>query len=141
MSEILLALSDTEINACYDVAVQLRPAYTPEAFLAQVKKQMQADYQLACLIHDGEVCAIAGYRFLENLAWGKFLYVDDLVTAEKQRSKGYGKSLLEWLIGQAKANNCAQLELDSGVQRIDAHRFYARENMRHTSHHFSIRLK
>lgn len=138
MNEILLAKSDSEIKACYAVAVQLRPSYTPASFLAQVKKQQIEHYNLAYLKNNGQVCAIAGFRYLENLAWGKFLYVDDLVTAEQQRSKGYGKYLLDWLLEQARSNQCKQLELDSGVQRIDAHRFYAREKLQHTSLHYSI---
>ncbi len=140
MTEIFLAKSDSEINACYDVAVQLRPAYTKDSFLAQVQKQMSQNYKLAYLKNNEAVCAIAGFRYSENLAWGKFLYVDDLVTANEHRSKGYGKALLDWLIEQAVLNQCQHLELDSGVQRINAHRFYAREKLLHTSHHFSMSL-
>jgi hypothetical protein len=32
------------------------------------------------------------------------------------------------------------LDLDSGVQRHDAHRFYLRERMHISSHHFTKRL-
>lgn len=138
--KIKLAKSDEEILACFDVAVQLRTSYNKESFLLQVKKQMQDNYQLVYLKDNVQVCALAGFRISENLAWGKFLYIDDLVTSTDQRSKGYGKSLLDWLIQRAKTEQCQQLELDSGVQRKDAHRFYLREKMLNTSLHFSITL-
>lgn len=139
MSEIRLAKTDAEITACFDVAVQLRTTYTAVSFLTQVKKQMQNGYQLAYLVDDGDiVCALAGYRYLESLSWGRFLYVDDLVTSDLHRSKGYGKQLLNWLIEQATLNQCDQLHLDSGVQRLDAHRFYEREKMVNTSLHYAI---
>ena len=140
MVEIKLANSDDEIKRCFDIAVQLRPNYTEDTFVTQVKKQKQDGYLLAYLTDNNEVSALAGFRYLENLAWGKFLYVDDLVTSSEHRSKGYGKNLLDWLIQQAKLNHCQQLELDSGIQRKDAHRFYLREDMFNTSLHFSISL-
>ncbi len=136
MPEITIAKTDEEILKCYPVMLQLRPAYSAEDFLAQVKKQMQTNYLLAYLMDNTQVCAVAGYRYSEGLAWGKFLYVDDLVTDSQQRSKGYGKSLLGWLFDQARQNQCNQLHLDSGVQRLDAHRFYIREGMSHSSQHF-----
>ena len=140
MNDILLAKADDEILSCYDVMVQLRPTYNHDKFLLQVKKQMLDNYQLVYLKSNNIICAVAGFRYSENLAWGKFLYVDDLVTASTQRSKGYGKLLLDWLIEQAKLNNCVALHLDSGIQRTDAHRFYKRENMAHTGYHFAIEL-
>lgn len=36
----------------------------------------------------------------------------------------YAKILWDWLISQAKENECGQFHLDSGVHRHDAHRFY-----------------
>ncbi len=81
-------------------------------------------------------CA-AGFRIVEFLAWGRFLYVDDLVTAENSRSEGQGKRMLDWLASLAREEGCGQLQLDSGVQRHDAHRFYFREGMKISSYHFS----
>ena len=138
MPQILIAKSDDEIRACYSVVVQLRPSYSEDEFVSQVKKQNDSNYHLAYLQMNNKVCSVAGYRFSENLAWGKFLYVDDLITDSEERSNGYGKVMLEWLIGQAKEHDCAELHLDSGVQRLEAHRFYQREKMRNTSLHYAI---
>ena len=84
--------------------------------------------------------AVAGYRFLESLFSGKNLYVDDLVTRERDRSKGFGAHLLDWLIEQAREHGCESLELDSGVQRFDAHRFYFSKRMSISSYHFRIKI-
>ena len=95
---------------------------------------------LAFLEAEGKVRAVAGYRFLESLFSGKFLYVDDLVAQAADRSLGFGGKLFDWLIEQARANNCENLELDSGVQRFDAHRFYLMKRMSISSHHFTLKL-
>jgi len=57
---------------------------------------------------DGEVRAVAGYRFLEKLLSGRFLYVDDLVTREIDRSQGYGGQLFDWLIEQARESRISK---------------------------------
>ena len=57
---------------------------------------------------------------------GRVLYVDDLVTDPAGRGMGAGGALLAWLERAGVAERCRALELDSGVTRSDAHRFYAR---------------
>lgn len=137
---ISLATSDNEITACYPVLHELRPHMTEEGFVAQIRRQQEQGYQLAYLQADRRVVAVAGFRLGENLAWGRFLYVDDLVTHPGHRSRGYGSQLLAWLRRYARREGCGQLHLDSGVQREDAHRFYLREGMAKASYHFVERL-
>ena len=135
------AETDDEIAACFPVMAQLRPHLSAGEFVARVRRQMLSGYRLAFVDDAGRVAAVAGYRLSENLAWGRFLYVDDLVTDAAARSRGHGERLLAWLTAEAERHGCAELHLDSGVQRHAAHRFYLRERMDITSHHFSKRLK
>ncbi len=138
---IRLASSDQEIAACFRVMHQLRPHLTPDAFLSRVRSQEQAGYRLAYVEVDGRPVAVAGFRISESLASGRFLYVDDLVTLDAERSKGHGAQLLEWLLDQARTEGCQELELDSGIQRKDAHRFYEREGLTIRSYHFEIEIR
>ncbi|MBI5772133.1 MAG: GNAT family N-acetyltransferase [Verrucomicrobia bacterium] len=140
MAEITLARTEAEILRCYPVMAELRPHLSRENFLQQVQRQQREGFFLAFLESGGEVKSVAGYRLLENLAWGKFLYVDDLVTAERARSQGFGQQLLDWLVVEARAQGCAQFHLDSGVQRFGAHRFYLAQRMDITCHHFAMKL-
>ena len=133
---ICVAKTDSEIAACYPVIRELRPHIEEEQFLARVRSQERAGYRLAYLQEPIGVVAVAGYRVEENLAWGRFLYVDDLVTLPAHRSKGYGAKLLAWLKEQAAMEGCEQMHLDSGTQRKEAHRFYEREGMSMAGLHF-----
>lgn len=120
---------------------ELRPHVRPDEFLLRVKRQIGgANYKLACLT-DGGVKAVAGFRISECLAWGKFLYVDDLVSGSDDRSKGYGGRLFDWLVTHARENDCDEFHLDSGVQRFAAHRFYLSKRMAIECHHFGLKLK
>jgi GNAT superfamily N-acetyltransferase len=86
--------------------------------------------------------AVAGFRTGNNLAWGHFLYVDDIATRPEFRRRGLGTGLLVWLAREAARLGCEELHLDSGVQleRADAHRLYLNSGLVITSHHFARRL-
>jgi GNAT superfamily N-acetyltransferase len=83
--------------------------------------------------------AVAGFRVGDNLAWGHYLYVDDLSTAPEARHRGHAGALLEWLIEEGRRLGCGQLHLDSGVgpERFDAHRLYHNHGLSIYSHHFA----
>ncbi len=134
------AQTQEDLDRCYSVIVQLRPHLTAEAFIGQALRQMSDGYALLYAAVNDVIAGVAGYRILENLAWGRFLYVDDLVTDEAWRSQGVGTALLEFLVEAARENGCAELHLDSGVQRFGAHRFYLANRMDITSHHFGMKL-
>jgi len=133
---IFPAQTDSEIARCFAVMAQLRPHLVAPEFVRQVRRLQGQGFHLAALEDDGVVRAVAGYRFQEKLLSGQNLYVDDLVTDSTHRSRGHGRRLLSWLVTEARAHGCVQLELDSGVQRFDAHRFYFRERMHVSAYHF-----
>jgi len=130
-----------DVEATFPVVKQLRPHLKLETYADTIARMQATGFRLAAVKVAGEIVAVAGYRRGESLAWGAHYYVDDLVTADNVRSHGYGKLLLDWLKDAARAEGCASLQLDSGVQRYSAHRFYLRERMHITSHHFGIELK
>lgn len=133
--------SDEDILSTSEVMRQLRPHIAPNDYLPRVRRMMDSQgFRLAAVRDNGVVRAVAGYRYMEMLYCGHILYVDDLITDERGRSKGYGKRLLDWLREEARAKKCDELHLDSGVQREHAHRFYFRENLTITAYHFRVKL-
>lgn len=131
-----------QIRSCFAIMKQLRPhLVSEESFIAQVERQMQEGYHLVFVEIQDQVVALAGYRYLEFLAWGKVLYIDDLVTDESTRRNGYGGKLLKWVIEQGKKNGCNQVHLDSGPTRHDAHRLYLNHGFKIIGHHFAMELE
>jgi GNAT superfamily N-acetyltransferase len=140
--QVMIAETDPEISACFPVMSELRPHITESEFLAAVRRQQHDGYRVAFVRSPaGRIVAVAGYRVTECLAWGRYLYVDDLVTDPSHRSMGYGRELLSWLEARARAEGCAQLHLDSGTHRREAHRFYEREGLAMTCFHYAIALE
>jgi GNAT superfamily N-acetyltransferase len=141
MHDIRFARTDEEIASTFCVMQQLRTHLTEQEYVPLVKKmQKYVGYLLAFVQDEGGVRAVAGFRITDSLAWGHFVYVDDLVSDETARSSGYGADLLEWIANYGQERGCGQLHLDSGVQRHGAHRFYLRERMDITCYHFRREL-
>ena len=139
--KIALAQTDSNIARCFAVMAQLRPHLIESEFVARVRRMQQEGFHLTFLEESGAVRAVAGYRYYDKLFSDRNLYVDDLVTDATQRSRGHGAALLRWLADEARRHGCAQLELDSGVQRFEAHRFYFRERMHVSAYHFVVPFK
>jgi len=141
-SLILKAKTTQEIQACYPLMHQLRPHLTDvEAFIAQTERQLAMGYSLVYIQEENAIKALAGFRFLEFLAWGKVLYIDDLITDSESRNKGHGGTLLKWIIEQAKEKMCDQVHLDSGPHRHEAHKLYLNHDFKIIAHHFALTLK
>lgn len=135
--EIRQLSTDEEIVLTFPVMSQLRGHLDERQYLSTIRRMEASDgYRIAAGFEEEMVRCVAGYRIREFLAYGKILYVDDLVTDEAARSRDFGGRMLRWLSEEARKNGCGQLQLDSGVQRHGAHRFYFRENMKITSYHF-----
>ena len=95
-----------------------------------------ADVLLALESHTvvGLASVYAGTPFMR---FGRRCWLEDLVVASSRRSEGIGKRLLETAAEWARKQGCTHLELESGVGRKDAHRFYISNGMEQGSLSFS----
>jgi len=138
-------LGSGESHLAARALLELRPEIGKACALsARVDAQRVSGYRLVGSFEEGDphACAVAGFRVMNNLAWGRFVSVDDLVTCAACRGRGHGDALLAWVETEARRRGCGALHLDSGVgaDRADAHRFYFRHGLRISSYHFSIPL-
>lgn len=132
-----------ETGLAFEALCALRPHHADrDAFVTRVDDlQRREGYRIVAAFEDGceQACAAAGFRLVHNLAWGRFLYVDDLSTVPDARRRGHASRLLEWIAEEARRLGCDAVHLDSGVgpERRDAHRRYFDAGMRISSYHFT----
>jgi GNAT superfamily N-acetyltransferase len=132
-----------ETGLAFEAMRELRTNLDDEqSFVRQVDEVQRAEgYRLIAAFEAGasEPSAAAGFRVCNSLAWGHYLYVDDLSTKSSERRRGHARALLEWLIEEGKRLGCDQLHLDSGVgiDRVDAHRLYMNTGLVISAHHFA----
>lgn len=139
--DFVLAQDDADIAATFDVMRQLRPQLQRDEYVATMRALRESDgLQLLALRDAGTVRAVATYRVMNMLYCGRLLYVDDLVTDEAARSRGYGARLLSRLKDEGRALGCREIQLISHVRREGAHRFYFREGLGIECFHFRAGL-
>ena len=132
------AATNAEVVACFPVMRLLRPHLTgADELVARVARQRKAGYRLLAAWREGAPIALAGYRTEENLIHGRFIYVDDLVTAEGERNAGLGALLLAAVAAEGRKLCCDKLVLDTALDNIQAHRFYQREGLQGRALRFS----
>lgn len=119
-----------DLRSAYPLMHELRPHLASEAeFVARVERMGAQGYRLVGAFDGSMLVALAGYRLQENLVYGTFLYVDDLVTSEASRGGHWGARLLRALERVGRAEGCARLVLDTGLANSRAQRFYFREGL------------
>ena len=128
----------------YRALRELRPHVVDGAELVRRVDELQRPqgYRLVgvFLPDDDDAVAAAGFRVEDNLAVGRYLYVDDLVTAEAHRGRGHARRLMSWLIEEARRLRCDYFHLDSATHRHAAHRLYLMSRLDITSFHFGLDL-
>lgn len=128
---------ETDLRVAFELMRELRPHLLEEAaFLAQIARQFEKHYRLLGAWLGAELIGLAGFRALENLLYGRFVYVDDLVVARSQRQNGIGARLLDAVRREAIVDGYAHLVLDTGLHMPLAQRFYFREGLLAKGMHF-----
>ncbi|HGM5582577.1 TPA: GNAT family N-acetyltransferase [Pseudomonas putida] len=135
------AETDAQLHACFAVMCELRPHLADAAaFIDQVRRQTRQNYRLLAAWQGEDAKALAGYRLQENLLYGRFLYVDDLVASVDARSHGLGATLIDALREEACAQGCTHLVLDTALGNALGQRFYYRQGLLARAMHFSQAL-
>ncbi|MBS9335993.1 GNAT family N-acetyltransferase [Fructobacillus papyrifericola] len=104
----------------YNVSVE----FTKEQLALLLKDQ---NHHLIAVFEDDMNHQVLGYVHAElyrELYAADVLNVWGLAVATDQQGKGIGKSLMQWLEEEALSRNIHAIRLNSGANRLGAHRFY-----------------
>lgn len=141
-ADIRVAHGEEEVRRCWLAFKELRPhLQSADELVARWRVQTAEGYQIIYIADGDPVPAAAGYRFLNTLAWGKILYLDDLVALPSARGSGLGTALLRHLQDEARRTGCDALHLDTGYQRHLAHRTYFRNGFRMDCMHLAWKVE
>jgi ribosomal protein S18 acetylase RimI-like enzyme len=131
-----------DITDSFAVMRELRPLVTDaDTYLERVQRQQQDGYRLIGAWQGDELSGLAGYRHLENLIYGRFTYIDDLVVRSSSQRSRCGAALIGHVRDLAKADGRAALVLDTGLANSLAQRFYFRNGLLARGLHFSQSLE
>lgn len=146
-NSVLREIAAHETSVAFAALSILRPTLTDvNRFIEQVNTVQRADgYRLLGVFEENKTNAVAvcGFRVVTNLAYGKHIHIDDIVTVPQGRERGYGSRLLAEVACIAEAENIAQIHIDSAVgsEHKDAHRLYYQHGFEISEHHFSCKTE
>lgn len=72
--------------------------------------------------------------------YGKVAEIQEIIFTPSARGKGFGKIVLQEATQFAKKSDCVLIELSANKKRLDAHRFYSRENWKQSHFKFTFDL-
>lgn len=94
--------------------------------------RLVGDTECAVLVAEAEGGAIVGiatvYCDIVSIRFGQRASLEDMAVHPTWRSRGIGRSLLGTALEWAREHHADYLFLESAINRVDAHRFYARED-------------
>ncbi len=113
---------------------------SPAAFDAWIDDvQRPQGYRIAASFVDGtsDAVAVIGFRHQDSLAAGHYCYVEDVIALPEARKDGHAQALMDWVVEDARGAGCASVQLNSGVARQPAHRFYMNARFGISAFHFA----
>jgi GNAT superfamily N-acetyltransferase len=104
------------------------PMWDPDKAAVRLADTIAAtDADVLVADSDGIVGFCTIYYDIESVRFGRRVWIEDLAVDPTWRSQGIGKRLLDAAKDWAREHGASHLELDSSELRVDAHRFYERE--------------
>jgi GNAT superfamily N-acetyltransferase len=118
------------------------PRWDPERAREAIAAAI-ADPEAAVLVaeHRGELLGLCtAYLELNSVRFGARCWVEDLAVSPEHRSQGIGGKLLDAAESWARQRGATHLELDTGLAREDAQRFYERRGPSTKGYSYSWQL-
>ncbi len=104
------------------------PGWDPERAREALKEAIASDESVVLVAeHRDELLGFAtGYLELNSVRFGQRCWIEDLAVSPEHRSEGVGGRLLDAVGDWARDRGATHLELDTGLDREAAQRFYER---------------
>jgi GNAT superfamily N-acetyltransferase len=118
------------------------PRWDPDTARRRLSEAISSPRATILVAEDnGDLIAFCtAYLELDSVRFGQRCWVEDFAVDPRQRSRGVGSALLKAVREWAHNAGATHLELDSGLARVDAHRFYEREGGARQSYTFGWEL-
>jgi GNAT superfamily N-acetyltransferase len=130
-----------ELPEAYEVLCQLRVDMDYKEFEDLVYEMRHKEYKMIGVFEALELVTYVGVYVQTNFHYKRHLFVDDLVTYDSFRSRGYGDAMFEYLVNFAKVAMCENIVVSSVIDNIDAHKFFETMDFERESYTFVKSLK
>lgn len=118
------------------------PGWDPQRARRALAEAIAAPESAVLIAEDGEepIGLCTTYLELNSVRFGRRCWVEDLAVDPRRRSQGVGGRLLDAAADWARERGATHIELDTGLARADAQRFYMRREPDSVGYSYSWRL-
>ncbi len=127
MEEFSELTTESEWLRAFPILCNLRIDLTEDKFLKQRDTLIKDGYHLFGLSDHEQLVAVASANIYPHVTKGKNCWVHDLVTIEGERSKGYGKKIMQGIEAWAKSKGCSRLSVHTRIKNERAQHFYEKK--------------
>jgi GNAT superfamily N-acetyltransferase len=117
-----------ELYQAYNLLLEIREEQSFDDFCTMFYFMQEDSYRMIGLYEDTTLISVSNIKIDSSTYYGKYIYLYDLVTTKNKRSMGYGKKMINYITSLAMAYKCKNIVLNSLIDKVDAHKFYKREN-------------
>ncbi len=135
--ESILSSNVAEIKP---LLIKLYPTIGADIIAERLTAVSQTDWECLCLRYHGEIVGVSGFRVMDRICYGKFMYVDHFIIDEPYRTKGASRTLLEHIIKMSRGLACEAIILDTFVTNAVAQRFWMNNGFSIVGFHFKQQL-
>jgi len=134
--EILELTTLEDMLGTYEVLTELYPSLSLEQYREELRFMVQHNYSQIAVLEQQVFVGVSGL-WLGNKLWcGKYLEIDNIVVSEKNRSKGIGKMMVDFIEKKARELGCNMVALDSYTTNFKAHKFFYNQGFTPKGFHF-----
>ena len=118
------------------------PGWDPQRARRTLAEAIESDDSGVLVVEDdGDLVGLCtAYLELNSVRFGRRCWVEDLAVDPRRRSEGWGGRLLDAAGEWARERGATHIELDTGLARADAQRFYERRDPDSVGYSYSWRL-
>ena len=134
--EIRALKTKQEMLTNYELLLEVYPNLQMEEYDRELDDMIPHNYGQVAVFIDNECVGLTGFWIGTKLWCGKYLELDNVVISSKNRSKGIGKFLFDFMEEKAKEEGCIMLALDSYTSNFKAHKFFYNQGFNPRGFHF-----
>ena len=115
--EIVELRSEAELGEAFPVIRELHHQLDERTYVNLLAEMIPNGYRLFAIRDSGEVVAALGMQVLTNLYYERHVYVYDLVTTARTRTKGHGEALMKHVEDLARREGALRFYERLGFER------------------------
>lgn len=130
-----------ELEDLLPLLYDLYPSIDNGVIKTRLYNVAQTDWDCFALKKDQDILAMSGFRIMERICYGKFMYIDHFIVHKDHRGTNITLDLLNHLVKFAIVDGCDSIILDTFVSNSRAQKLWLNNKFKIVGFHFQRILK